>query len=241
MEATKASNRIHPLVATAAVSVTLASMVGIAAITGLLPNSHSSDSTATPAPAVAASAPVAATPAPVAAAAPATLAPVAEAAPSEAPAPAAAPAKKPVTQHKTAARPAPKRVTEPQPDYSVRPTAVAQAPSICESCGHIESVDAIQQPGKPSGLGVVAGAVLGGALGNQVGGGNGRKLATVAGVVGGGFAGNEIEKRTRTTTTYQVRVRMEDGTVRSFPYDTAPSWHAGDRVRVINGSLTSRG
>jgi uncharacterized protein YcfJ len=43
--------------------------------------------------------------------------------------------------------------------------------------------------------GTVAGAVVGGLLGNQVGKGNGRKLATVAGAVGGGFAGREIDKR----------------------------------------------
>ena len=34
------TNRIHPLVAVAAISVTLVSALGIAAITGVLPNSH---------------------------------------------------------------------------------------------------------------------------------------------------------------------------------------------------------
>lgn len=42
----------------------------------------------------------------------------------------------------------------------------------------------------PVGTGV--GAVVGGLLGNQIGGGNGKKLATVAGVLLGGYAGNEI-------------------------------------------------
>jgi uncharacterized protein YcfJ len=37
--------------------------------------------------------------------------------------------------------------------------------------------------------------VLGGVLGNQVGGGNGKKLATVAGVIGGGYVDNEVAKR----------------------------------------------
>jgi uncharacterized protein YcfJ len=37
--------------------------------------------------------------------------------------------------------------------------------------------------------------VVGGLLGNQVGGGNGKTLATIAGAVGGGFLGNEIAKR----------------------------------------------
>lgn len=42
----------------------------------------------------------------------------------------------------------------------------------------------------PVGTGV--GAVVGGLLGNQVGGGNGKKLATVAGVLFGGYTGHEI-------------------------------------------------
>jgi len=42
----------------------------------------------------------------------------------------------------------------------------------------------------PVGTGV--GAAVGGLLGNQVGGGNGKKLATIAGVLVGGYAGNEI-------------------------------------------------
>ena len=38
--------------------------------------------------------------------------------------------------------------------------------------------------------GTAIGAVVGGLLGNQVGGGNGKKLATVAGAVGGGSMGH---------------------------------------------------
>ncbi|WP_042814280.1 glycine zipper 2TM domain-containing protein, partial [Xanthomonas citri] len=36
-------------------------------------------------------------------------------------------------------------------------------------------------------------AAIGGLLGNQVGGGNGKKLATVAGAVAGGAAGRTIQ------------------------------------------------
>jgi uncharacterized protein YcfJ len=39
--------------------------------------------------------------------------------------------------------------------------------------------------------------VVGGLLGNQVGGGNGKKLATVAGVIGGGLLGNQIANGNR--------------------------------------------
>ncbi len=43
--------------------------------------------------------------------------------------------------------------------------------------------------------GTATGAVVGGLLGNQVGGGNGKKLATVAGAVAGGAAGRNIQGR----------------------------------------------
>ena len=39
--------------------------------------------------------------------------------------------------------------------------------------------------------------MIGGLLGHQIGGGNGKKLATVAGVIGGGMLGNEIANRNK--------------------------------------------
>ena len=53
-------------------------------------------------------------------------------------------------------------------------------------------------------LGTALGAVVGGAIGNQVGGGDGKKLATVAGAVGGGVAGNQIQKRNQRNSTETV-------------------------------------
>lgn len=41
--------------------------------------------------------------------------------------------------------------------------------------------------------GTVAGAVIGGLVGNQIGGGNGKKLATVGGAVAGGATGRYIQ------------------------------------------------
>jgi hypothetical protein len=50
---------------------------------------------------------------------------------------------------------------------------------------------------QPNYLGIGAGALIGGVLGNQVGKGNGKKLATVAGIIGGGVIGNEVANRNR--------------------------------------------
>jgi outer membrane lipoprotein SlyB len=78
--------------------------------------------------------------------------------------------------------------------------------------------------------------VLGAVVGNQVGGGNGKTAMTVLGAVGGGFAGHEVEKRVRSTTAYDVRVRMEDGSRRTVQREQAPA--VGTRV-VLDGDASS--
>lgn len=111
------------------------------------------------------------------------------------------------------AQPIPARQPERQP----LPVAQARpAAPVCASCGHVESVQAVEQAAPATGLGAVAGGVLGGVLGNQVGKGSGRTAATVLGAVGGGYVGHKVEERARSTTVYQMRVRMQDGSVRSF-------------------------
>ena len=192
------SKRIHPLVAAAAICVMLASLVGVAAVTGIIPNSYSSSAS--------------------------SAAPTAAASASAVEQPAQA------SVHKAH-----------RPVAASDSQAVAHA-QICQDCGVVESVNAVQQKAEHgSGVGAVTGALLGGVLGNQVGGGNGKKLATVAGAVGGGYAGNEVERRANSTTVYHVRVRMEDGNVRTFTPSGQPGWRAGDRVRIVDGHLASRG
>lgn len=50
--------------------------------------------------------------------------------------------------------------------------------------------------------GKAIGAVLGGVLGHQVGGGNGKKMATVAGAVAGGYAGDRVQGNMQKEDTY---------------------------------------
>lgn len=129
--------------------------------------------------------------------------------------------------------------------FAVAPMA-AQAASPhhagaqCANCATVISAHTFERAAEHgSGVGIATGAIVGGLLGNHVGGGNGRSLATVAGAVGGGYAGNEIEKRSRTTTMTEVRVRMSNGQVRSFTESGASGRRAGQHVRVVNGHLTS--
>ena len=77
--------------------------------------------------------------------------------------------------------------------------------------------------------------LLGGAVGNKMGHGSGRTATTVLGAIGGGLAGNEVEKRARAETVYEVRVRMDDGSTRTFTQKTAPT--PGSRVTVDGNTL----
>ena len=90
-----------------------------------------------------------------------------------------------------------------------------------------------------SGVGAAGGAILGGLLGNQVGSGHGRQLATVAGAVGGAVVGNQVEGNIKADISYEIRVRLDDGTLRTFHQHSAPPWRTGDRVRIVKGSLRS--
>lgn len=118
-----------------------------------------------------------------------------------------------------------------------RAATLAQAaparPAINPNVGTVESVVAVKHKGQGTGLGAVAGGILGGVVGHQFGGGTGKDVMTVAGAVGGGLAGNEIEKNARATTVYDVRIRMEDGSVRTVQRATAPA--VGTRVTYENG------
>ena len=55
--------------------------------------------------------------------------------------------------------------------------------------------------------GTALGAVAGGLLGNQIGGGKGKKLATVAGAAAGGYTGNQVQKNMQEGDTYTTTER----------------------------------
>ena len=61
-----------------------------------------------------------------------------------------------------------------------------------------------------SGGATLAGAVIGGVLGNQVGGGSGKTVATIAGTLAGGAVANAATAKD--VTHYQYHVEMDDGT-----------------------------
>ncbi|WP_096699833.1 glycine zipper 2TM domain-containing protein [Polaromonas sp. AER18D-145] len=142
-------------------------------------------------------------------------------------------------------RPAPaKPVVQPRPVVVAQAPAPAPKPVVCADCGTVEAVTAVQRQGEVNGvavgnttvgLGTVAGGVIGGLLGNQVGGGSGKTAMTVLGAAGGAFAGNQVEKNMKKVTVYQVRVRMNDGSVRNV--EVSSSIPVGSRVIVEGNNL----
>ena len=96
-----------------------------------------------------------------------------------------------VVKHKTV-------VHHPHPQHIQQAQAQSGQP-YSQPAAYQQPVSVYQQPAAPvaqnSPVGIGVGAVVGGLLGNQVGGGRGKTLATIAGAVGGGFLGNEIAKR----------------------------------------------
>lgn len=151
-------------------------------------------------------------------------------------------APEPVTTNPVAkAEPKPIRKNAPAKETSATASAdkpeptPAPVPAICQTCGTVTHVNAIQQEVETSGVGAVAGGVIGGALGNQIGKGKGRTAMTILGAIGGGMAGNEIEKRKRAVTVYEVTVRMDNGATEIVTVETPPS--TGGRVEVKGNSL----
>jgi outer membrane lipoprotein SlyB len=180
--------------------------------------------------------------------APVAAVPVAPVTPIQPQKVAKAPVKYAQTATKTVAKTSviPRETTRPAPgvedsaDWSAAPPVVAQAPKVvCANCGTVASVTPVQRDAKTSGLGVIAGGLLGGMVGNQVGGGTGKTIATVLGMVGGGWAGNTVEQRMKKETVYQVEVRMEDGTLRTF--EQASPAAVGARVTVDGNVISPAG
>jgi outer membrane lipoprotein SlyB len=112
----------------------------------------------------------------------------------------------------------------------------APAP-VCADCGLVESVREVKASADPSGVGAAAGGVVGGLLGNQVGKGSGRTIATLIGIAGGAYAGHQVEKTQRTSSRWEVGVRMENGEYRTVTLDAEPVWRTGDKVRLQGNRL----
>ena len=214
MQAITTATRLHPLVAVAAISVTILSAVGVATMAGLIPASKGQEQATT-------------------VELPKEVAPA-----ISHPAP---PAKKPAVRKATAA---PRPVEPVAYREFAEPAPIAQAPVVVEApkpqplpgqLATVESVREVRETGDAKGLGAVGGGVVGGVVGNKLG--KGKTLFTVLGAAGGAVAGHQIETHVRGEKRWEIGVRLEDGTQRTVASDVEPTWRPGERVRLLDGKL----
>ncbi len=113
----------------------------------------------------------------------------------------------------------------------------SQLSRLCKDCAFVSAVHSETRQGKSSGVGVVGGAVVGGLIGNRVGGGTGKALLTLGGAAAGGYAGNEIEKNSNKHTVWVVRLVHKDGHAQTREFSNDPQLRAGDTVASRDGRL----
>ncbi len=130
-------------------------------------------------------------------------------------------------------------------DMNPPPNTYGSAPAYPQSSntggaysaqGVVQSIELVRQTNSGSGVGLIAGALVGGIVGHQVGAGQGKTAATVVGAAGGAYAGNEIEKRNQQQAdAYKFTIRMRDGSYQTVMQTTNPDIRVGDRVQIDNG------
>jgi uncharacterized protein YcfJ len=166
MNEVQSTSKIHPLVAVAAVSVTLVSLLGMAAITGVLPSSHGVTSQNSSGSTLESSQNPSVLPTRIESAKADSTQRVLRA--------------EPQIQHS--------RPVQANTQYANNSAAQTQAPAQQQN-------SSTKPAAANSAVGIGVGALIGGVLGNQVGSGDGKTLATIAGAIGGGYVGNEVAKK----------------------------------------------
>jgi outer membrane lipoprotein SlyB len=81
----------------------------------------------------------------------------------------------------------------------------------------------------------VAGTIIGGVIGHQIGGGTGNTVATVAGAVGGAAVGHEIGENNAGPDAYRLRIRFDNGNYQTVTQASIGNLRVGDSVRIENG------
>ena len=129
------------------------------------------------------------------------------------------------------------------PAASPTGNAYPQTSQAYTQYGVVQSIDLVQQDtadGNKIGIGTIAGAVIGGVLGHQVGGGDGNTAATVLGAAGGAYAGHQIEKNNQnpqSVNAYKFTIRLNDGAYQTITQTVNADIRVGDRVQIDNGVL----
>jgi outer membrane lipoprotein SlyB len=108
--------------------------------------------------------------------------------------------------------------------------------------GVIEQITAVQiQTDHQPGVGAILGGAAGIGIGSLIGGGTGRDVAMVAGAIAGGLVGNEVQKKhDQPIAGQQIIVRMSNGVLVSVTQPVNPVLRQGQRVYIEGSGNSAR-
>ena len=101
--------------------------------------------------------------------------------------------------------------------------------------GTVVDVRPVNIEGTKSGVGAISGGVLGGAVGQTIGGGTGRILATGVGAVGGAIAGSVVEEGVTRQEGLEITVELDSGETIAIVQAADEYFGIGDRVKLLHG------
>lgn len=122
------------------------------------------------------------------------------------------------------------------PQASAQGYTVSGAQSIqAVQLGVVLAVRPVEIAAQGSGIGAIGGALAGGAIGHQIGSGNGQKLATIAGALAGLVGGQAVEGASAKEAGVLVTVRLDGGQVLAITQAADLQLTVGERVQVLAG------
>ncbi len=118
----------------------------------------------------------------------------------------------------------------------------AATPNHATEFGRITRIERLNYAAErqTSGLGALAGAVIGGLIGSQVGRGGGSAAAAGLGFIGGAVLGDAVEGGNQGaghSLVYRITIRTDRGTLRHFDVSSPGDLVPGDRVRIYQGEI----
>jgi len=125
------------------------------------------------------------------------------------------------------------KAVEPKPAEAARAVA-------CADCGTVTNIRVSEKQGEGGATGMIAGGLVGALLGNQIGKGTTRDVATIAGAAGGAYAGKKIEESAKTVKRWEVTVRFDGGNEKLYTFDKDPGFATGTPVKASGGTVVGR-
>lgn len=108
----------------------------------------------------------------------------------------------------------------------------------CQTCGVVRSITQVAGSKAGNTGAIVVGALVGGALGNTIGHGDGRRAATVVGAVAGGAVANDMTRNDHGQhNLYRIDVHMDNGDMYSFDQQEHENLREGSPVEVRDGHV----